>query len=77
MFSNVTLSFFYLYFNWLHLRRSVVVDSLLSVAPIVCGGFVFDPCFCEVLCVLSNFSIILMGKKESWLLYFNCLPEVL
>ena len=64
MFSIVTLSFFYLYCTWLHLRDSVVVDSLLSVAPIVCGGSVFDPCFYDVLCVLSSFSIILMGKRE-------------
>ena len=25
----------------------------------------------------SSFAIILMEKRDSWLLYFNCLPDVL
>ena len=25
----------------------------------------------------SSFEIVLMGKRESWLLYFKCLPGVL
>ena len=28
-------------------------------------------------CKTAGFTIILMGKRESWLLYFNCLPDVL
>ena len=51
---------------------SVVVTSLLIVTPIV--GF----CNCSMLscalpCVHSSFAIILMGKRESWLLCFVCL----
>ena len=37
-------------------------------------------CNCSMLCstllyVHSNFVIILMGKRESWLLYIGCLPK--
>ena len=42
---------------------SVVVDSLLIVAPIV--GFCYCSIFCFVLlCVHSSIAIILMGKRE-------------
>ena len=47
----------------------------LLFAPIVCGGVVFGPCFFPVLCP-SSAAITCMGN-ESWLLYFNCVPEVL
>ena len=30
-----------------------------------------------IFCFLSSFAIILLGKKESWLLYFPCLLEVM
>ena len=55
----------------------VVVDSLFIVGPVVCGGFMFGPCFFfynEVVSVFSSFEVIL---QDSWLLYFNCLPTVL
>ena len=43
---------------------SIVVDSLFIVAPIICGGSVFGPCFYyAVLSVLSSFAVILMGKR--------------
>ena len=31
---------------------------------------------CSVLVMLSSFSIISTSKRESWLLYFNCLPAI-
>ena len=41
----------------------VAVDSLLIVAPIV--GFCVCSMFCcTLLCVISSFTIILMGKRE-------------
>ena len=53
---------------------SVVVDSLLIAAPIV--GFCVCSIFCcSLLCVLSSFAIILMGKRE--LVALLCLPGVL
>ena len=49
---------------------------MLIVAPIV--GFCVSSMFCcTLLCVLSSFAIILMGKRESWLLYVGCPPGVL
>ena len=39
-------------------------------------GSVFCLCFYVVLSVISSFAIILMGKRESWLLYFCCRPGV-
>ena len=51
---------------------SVVADSLLVVTSIVgfCNCFLFC---CALLCAHSSFAIILIGKRESWLL---CLPGV-
>ena len=53
---------------------SVVVDSLLIVAPIVgfCHCSMFS-CVCALLCVHSSFAIISMGKKE--LVALLCLPS--
>ena len=36
------------------------------VARIVCGDFVFGPCFviCNLICVLSSFAIISLRKRE-------------
>ena len=36
----------------------------------------FGPCFYIQLCPFS-YAIILMGKRQSWLLYLNYLPGVL
>ena len=50
-----------------HIVRSKAVELLFIVATcsIVCGGFVFCPCFIiQYLVVLSSFSIILMRKRE-------------
>ena len=33
--------------------------------------------WCAILCILSSFVIILMGMRESWVLHFNCLSDVL
>ena len=57
---------------------SSVVDSLF-IAPIVCVGTVFCPCFVMQYKVLSRFAINLMGKRElvaSLLLSFCCLVTV-
>ena len=35
----------------------------------------FGPCY-AVLSFPSSFSIISTSKRESWLLYLNCLPDV-
>ena len=45
--------------------RSVVVDSLLIVTPIVgvCNNYCSKFC-CALLCVHSSFAIILMGNRE-------------
>ena len=54
---------------------SVVVDSLFIVAYNVLwggGGGMGSPCF-VVHYLVSSFAIISLGKKDSWLLYFNCL----
>ena len=52
---------------------SIVLDALFIVAPTV--GVL---CFFRFVipCVLSSFAIILLGRESS-LLYFNCLPDVL
>ena len=58
--------------------RSKAAVLLLIIAPIV--GFCVCSMFCcTLLCVLSSFEIILMGKREreSWLLYVVCPPGVL
>ena len=51
--------------------RSVVIDSLLIVTPIlrffVCSMIVF-----ALLCFLSNFAIMLMGKRERDLVVLLC-----
>ena len=48
--------------------RSVVVDKLFIVAPIVCGGLwgfcVWSLFYYAVLSVLSSFAIILLRKRE-------------
>ena len=47
------------------MQAFVVVDSLFIVAPIVCGIFVFSPCFGNVVfSVLSSFAIISLRKRE-------------
>ena len=43
----------------------VVVNALFSVTPIVCGGFVFGPCFVvQYFLVFPSFAIISLGKRE-------------
>ena len=55
----------------------LTIESTFIVAPMYCGSFVFGLCFCyAVLGVISNFVIVLMGR-ESDMIYFNCLSEVL
>ena len=43
---------------------SFVVDLLFIVAPIICEGSVFGPCFVVQYLCPSSFAIILMGKTE-------------
>ena len=50
-----------------------VVDSLFIVAPIFVGVCVSSMFCCAVLSVVYSFAIILLGKRESWLLYFHFL----
>ena len=52
-------------------------DSLFIIAPIVCEFFLCcGILFCHsVFSVLYSFAIILLRKRESWLFYFNCLPD--
>ena len=45
---------------------------MFIVASIVLLRFMVGPCFVVHYLILS-FAIILLGKKDSWLLYFNCL----
>ena len=52
---------------------SVVVDSLFIVVGILCLVLVL---LLNTLCPFS-FAVILMGKEESWVLYVNCLLDVL
>ena len=40
------------------------MESLFNVAPIICGGSVFCPCFVMDYLVFSSFAIILMRKRE-------------
>ena len=47
----------------------VVVDSLLTVTPLV-GFCNFSMLYCALLCVHSSFAIILMGKRELVALLF-------
>ena len=49
------------------------MDLMLNVLPIVCVGFLF--CY-ALLSVLSNFSILLKGKRMQVALLF-CLVDVL
>ena len=50
------------------------VTLLLVHFVLLRAVFVDILCFCPcVLSVISNFTIILLGKRESWLLYMNCL----
>ena len=51
------------------------VDSLFIIAPIE-GLCVWSLLSYAIICVLSSFANILMRKRESWLLYFNCIPDV-
>ena len=45
---------------------NLVVDSLFIVAPIICWGFMFGPCFVMqyLVSLISNFAIISLGKSE-------------
>ena len=43
----------------------------------VSGFFVSCPHFCVGFRVLPSFAIISLGKRESWLLYFNCILDCL
>ena len=56
------------------LRAYVVVDLLFIVTHIAGVLCLLLGLLCSV---FSCFVIILMGKRESWLLYYNCLPDVL
>ena len=53
------------------------VDPLLIVAHVICGGFVFGPCFVIQYFVSFLCCNHLYWEKEIWLLYFNCVPDVL
>ena len=46
---------------------SVVIDSMLIVAPIVCGVLCLSFVFYAVLSILSSFGTILLRKRDSWL----------
>ena len=48
---------------------SVVVDLFFVVAPIVCGGSVFGPCFVIHFLCRSGFAVILMRKRELFALF--------
>ena len=62
--------------NTQRISDSVVVDFLFIVTPIVgvCNCSMFC---CTLLYLHSSLAIILMGKRESWLLCLVCLPRVL
>ena len=61
--------------------------SLFSIVLLLIYCLLLLPLFVEVLCLVLllligtwcpySFAIILMGKRERWLHYFNCLPYVL
>ena len=57
--------------NLITVQNSVVVDSLFTGAPIVCGCFVFGPCF--EMEYLGSFLVLQSSHpgKENWLLYFK------
>ena len=42
--------------------ESICLVPLFIVAPIVCGGCVFSPCY-AILSVISSFAIIVMRKR--------------
>ena len=48
-----------------------IVDSLLYVSLIVCGGSVFV--FCMLVCITLSFLVLQssLRGRESWLFYFN------
>ena len=46
-----------------------VVCSIFAIAPIIYGDLVIGVCF-AVLCVLSSFAIIVLGKRELVALLF-------
>ena len=51
---------------------------LAIVAPIVYVFLCVWSLFCyAVLSAFSSFATVLVGSRESWLLYFDCLPDVL
>ena len=59
-------------------EHSKVVVLLLNIhclllPPLFCrGGGIVGPCF-VVHYLVSSFAVISLGKKNSWLLYVNCL----
>ena len=61
-------------------RSKAVVLLLMIYCLLLLPLFVGALCLVRVLLLStsshSSFAIILMGKRESWLLYFNCLPGV-
>ena len=69
--------------RWLHCclflgRGSAIVYSLFIVAPIGCVDFVYGPFFVyAVLCVLSSFANIPLGKTELVTLIFYCILNVM
>ena len=54
-------------------KSSVVVDSFLIFATIVCDVFVFEPCFVGQ--YLVSFLVLQPShwRRENWKLYFTCL----
>ena len=58
-------------------EQKLHIDVLLIVAPILCGGSVFGPCF--VMQYLVSFLVLQSSsrERESWLPSFSCLPDVL
>ena len=51
---------------------------MFVVAPIICVGLVLGILFCSAVhCVISSFVINLLGRRESWLLYFWCVLNVM
>ena len=56
---------------------SVVVDSLFIVAPIVCEGILFGPCFVMQYLVSFLVLLIILLRRESWLLVLCVLVVLL
>ena len=55
------------------MRVSVVADSVFIVVPIVCRGFVLDPCFeMRVLCALSSFLVLQSSSTVGWSVVCDC-----